>query len=606
MTTSARTSARVGLLVFLYASTFGCDPSAGDTTSSGSTGATTSSGGTGSNGTSASSGGTGGTGGNTSSSGTGGTGNTTSASSGGTGGDTTSASSGGTGGASNTSTSVGVGGNGPGGNDTTSASTGAGGCTSAQDCPGTDGECAVRTCTGGTCGMGPVATGTLSATQSAHDCQKNACDGHGNLVTMPDPTDAPVPTSACVVGSCNGTAPVIGNAAAGTPCNEGGGKVCDGAGVCVACLADADCTNGVCDGKVCKVPSCSDGIANQDETDIDCGGTTCGPCATGKSCLADADCHICPGAPNPCVPSRCVDGTCGAQILYPGVSVREMTVDAESLYWTTSTGSVMTAPKDGSGPMTAVAAGQASPLGIAVDATQVYWTNTGDGTVMAAPLGASGMTMLASGLRAIGLVRAGGGFVWVMAGASLMQIPAGGGPAVAFATEATPLVGLAVDEAHVYWSTESPPAAPAHSACGAVHWATLPGAPPDGGVLSGGSLCRVSRLSGGVTFVGGYNNAPSCGTLGPNQVQAFLLHPTSVSGYVHQSFPPFAFVSADTAADETNMYWSGTWIGGSAVNKTGILVPNQTLVDVSAYRLVLDDAYLYMAISPSAIARTYK
>ncbi|UCH12780.1 MAG: hypothetical protein JSW18_02220 [Candidatus Omnitrophota bacterium] len=34
---------------------------------------------------------------------------------------------------------------------------------------------------------------------------------------------------------------------------------------------------------------CSDGIKNQDETDIDCGGS-CDPCANGKACSTDDDC----------------------------------------------------------------------------------------------------------------------------------------------------------------------------------------------------------------------------------------------------------------------------------------------------------------------------
>ena len=38
------------------------------------------------------------------------------------------------------------------------------------------------------------------------------------------------------------------------------------------------------------LPTCKDGIRNQDETDIDCGGSTCAPCASGDSCTNDSDC----------------------------------------------------------------------------------------------------------------------------------------------------------------------------------------------------------------------------------------------------------------------------------------------------------------------------
>jgi len=36
--------------------------------------------------------------------------------------------------------------------------------------------------------------------------------------------------------------------------------------------------------------TCSDGVTNQDETDIDCGGDVCDPCADGGACTVGADC----------------------------------------------------------------------------------------------------------------------------------------------------------------------------------------------------------------------------------------------------------------------------------------------------------------------------
>ncbi len=37
--------------------------------------------------------------------------------------------------------------------------------------------------------------------------------------------------------------------------------------------------------------TCTDGIENQDETDVDCGGSTCDPCAEGKDCSLNRDCE---------------------------------------------------------------------------------------------------------------------------------------------------------------------------------------------------------------------------------------------------------------------------------------------------------------------------
>jgi uncharacterized repeat protein (TIGR01451 family) len=49
-------------------------------------------------------------------------------------------------------------------------------------------------------------------------------------------------------------------------------------------------------------PTCSDGIKNQTETDVDCGGTVCGTCANGKACLVAAD----------CTSATCTAGVCSA------------------------------------------------------------------------------------------------------------------------------------------------------------------------------------------------------------------------------------------------------------------------------------------------------
>lgn len=37
-------------------------------------------------------------------------------------------------------------------------------------------------------------------------------------------------------------------------------------------------------------PTCSDGVKNQDETDIDCGGLTCPKCNDTKACNVSSDC----------------------------------------------------------------------------------------------------------------------------------------------------------------------------------------------------------------------------------------------------------------------------------------------------------------------------
>jgi hypothetical protein len=65
-----------------------------------------------------------------------------------------------------------------------------------------------------------------------------------------------------------------------------------------SCLVDADCQSNSCipggshdigTGFICATATCSDGVRDAFESDIDCGGP-CTPCAAGKVCAGDSDC----------------------------------------------------------------------------------------------------------------------------------------------------------------------------------------------------------------------------------------------------------------------------------------------------------------------------
>ncbi len=77
----------------------------------------------------------------------------------------------------------------------------------------------------------------------------------------------------------------------------------------VGCLIGSDCVSGVCGGvanqdggagAVCQAPSCTDGVQNGTETDVDCGSSgfcpagetcqTCPGCTTGEACTKGSDC----------------------------------------------------------------------------------------------------------------------------------------------------------------------------------------------------------------------------------------------------------------------------------------------------------------------------
>ena len=82
-----------------------------------------------------------------------------------------------------------------------------------------------------------------------------------------------------------------------------GGTDCKKCMVNQICRAGSDCDTGVCTSGRCAPPSCTDGVKNQGESDIDCGGTTsCPRCADFKYCTAPSD----------CMTNMCTNNYCGS------------------------------------------------------------------------------------------------------------------------------------------------------------------------------------------------------------------------------------------------------------------------------------------------------
>src|SRR5205823_3728276 len=81
------------------------------------------------------------------------------------------------------------------------------------------------------------------------------------------------------------------------------GKSCSGAVDC----ASAYCLNNACG---TPPPTCSDGVKNGTETDVDCGGTSCPKCANGKVCSLATDCSSGNCSAGVCAPpaNGCTDG----------------------------------------------------------------------------------------------------------------------------------------------------------------------------------------------------------------------------------------------------------------------------------------------------------
>jgi hypothetical protein len=123
-------------------------------------------------------------------------------------------------------------------------------CNGAGQCPSDANECTAASCAGGQCGQANVADGT-PCNDNTGACSAGVCMSNDLCIGV-DCTSS----NQCVDdGTCNpatGTCTAGANKATDTPCTEGGGSVCDGAGSCVECNNDEQCSGSdVCTDNAC-------------------------------------------------------------------------------------------------------------------------------------------------------------------------------------------------------------------------------------------------------------------------------------------------------------------------------------------------------------------
>jgi len=175
-------------------------------------------------------------------------------------------------------------------------------CVDGSTCPSgvcLDGACQAPSCSdgvengsetdldcGGTCGG--CATGDGCFLPS--DCAVGGCSG--GVCQPACTTGAQCPSGVCAGGYCR-----LANCADGAQNGTETGIDCGGPSpYCVRCAdgqtcgGGSDCASGVCSGGVCQAPSCTDGLKNGTETDVDCGGPSCPGCGLGKVCGNGNDC----------------------------------------------------------------------------------------------------------------------------------------------------------------------------------------------------------------------------------------------------------------------------------------------------------------------------
>ena len=180
------------------------------------------------------------------------------------------------------------------------------GCNSPLDCVGTDDACKARTCIAQECGVAYQPNGTFVSGIAAGDCQKQVCDGAGNMISAVDNADIPADDgNQCTDEVCTNGTPGHPNKAAGAACSDGNGctqtDTCQ-AGACVGnnpvtCMALDQCHDpGVCNpaSGMCSNPNKSNGTTCTDSnacTQMDsCQNGTCVG-ANPVVCTALDQCH---------------------------------------------------------------------------------------------------------------------------------------------------------------------------------------------------------------------------------------------------------------------------------------------------------------------------
>jgi hypothetical protein len=153
-----------------------------------------------------------------------------------------------------------------------------------------------RTLTGGP-DCGPCAD--ASQCSSSSDCESKVCD-----------TAAATPT--CSAATCSDG--VMNADETDVDC---GGSCTAKCANQLGCSQDSDCSSGFCHpSSECTASSCSDGFRNGSETDVDCGGPDCGPCADASQCSSSSDCEskVCDtaAATPTCSAATCSDGVMNA------------------------------------------------------------------------------------------------------------------------------------------------------------------------------------------------------------------------------------------------------------------------------------------------------
>lgn len=182
-------------------------------------------------------------------------------------------------------------------------------------CPGP----APHTGPDGSGGEGSSASSTSSGSGGEGSSVSSTSSSSGGVSCM-TPGDCPALPNDCKTPTCEDNTCSFAPVAAKTPCKDGGGKLCDGAGHCVACITAAECSSvspKPCnDAGVHTAPSvCNSGVCELGKTeDCEAAGLICTQAGC-VHCVTNKDC----GSPVAgCEHSECKAGLCEKENLSQG------------------------------------------------------------------------------------------------------------------------------------------------------------------------------------------------------------------------------------------------------------------------------------------------
>jgi hypothetical protein len=173
--------------------------------------------------------------------------------------------------------------------------------TNVSHCGACNNACNNTVCNAGICD-------TSSCNTGFSDCNLNPADGCEVNI------DSDASHCGACNNSCNGSSVCTASVCSVT-CDDSilnqdetdtdcGGATCTACAAGQNCFFGSDCLSGSCDAgtSTCNAATCSDGLLNQDETDVDCGGSICSGCSNGDACILNSDCVSNSCASNVCVP----------------------------------------------------------------------------------------------------------------------------------------------------------------------------------------------------------------------------------------------------------------------------------------------------------------